>query len=62
MTDARLPTARELAGYFLAAQHPTTRRWVDDAVRLELLTESCALSPRRPRWSTPRMPSRPTTT
>ncbi|MET9023790.1 hypothetical protein ABZV93_27830 [Actinopolymorpha sp. NPDC004070] len=40
MTPARaaLPTTRELAGYFLTAQHPLTRRWVDDAVRLDLLT------------------------
>jgi hypothetical protein len=40
MTPARaaLPTTRELAGHFLTAQHPLTRRWVDDAVRLDLLT------------------------
>jgi L-amino acid N-acyltransferase YncA len=31
------PTARELAGYLLAAQHPLTRQWVDDVVRMELL-------------------------
>ncbi|MEQ7127968.1 GNAT family N-acetyltransferase [Actinopolymorpha sp. B11F2] len=34
----RVPTARELAGYFLTAQHPLTRLWVDDGVRMELLT------------------------
>lgn len=39
---ADVPDAHELAGYFLAAQHPATRRWVDDQVRLELLTEQRA--------------------
>jgi len=34
-----LPTARELAGYALTAQHPLTRTWVDDHTRLELLSE-----------------------
>ncbi|HEX4359519.1 MAG TPA: GNAT family N-acetyltransferase [Pseudonocardia sp.] len=34
-----LPTARELAGYALTAQHPLTRTWVDDHTRLELLSQ-----------------------
>jgi L-amino acid N-acyltransferase YncA len=33
------PTARELAGFSLPAQHPLTRSWVDDELRLELLTK-----------------------
>lgn len=37
-----LPTATELAGYRLAAQHPLTRQWVPDSARLELLTAQCA--------------------
>lgn len=37
-----LPTRRELAAYFLAAQHPLTRQWVDDDVRLDLLAEERA--------------------
>ena len=40
--DMIVPTARQLAGYFLTAQHPATRRWVDDAVRLDLLTANRA--------------------
>ncbi|MFD2082683.1 hypothetical protein SAMN05421678_111131 [Actinopolymorpha cephalotaxi] len=42
MTHRRLPAARELARCFLAAQHPVTRQWVDDAVRLDLLTANRA--------------------
>ncbi|MGH3500137.1 MAG: GNAT family N-acetyltransferase [Nocardioidaceae bacterium] len=37
-----LPTARELAKYRLTAQHPRTRQWVADDVRLELLAAECA--------------------
>ena len=33
-----VPSARQLAEYTLEAQHPLTRRWVDDATRLDLLT------------------------
>ena len=33
------PTARELAEFSLPAQHPVTRRWVDDELRLDLLTK-----------------------
>jgi L-amino acid N-acyltransferase YncA len=33
------PTARELAEFSLPAQHPLTRRWVDDELRLDLLTK-----------------------
>jgi L-amino acid N-acyltransferase YncA len=40
--DLGVPVARDLASWFLAAQHPLTRRWVDDAVRLEMLAEQCA--------------------
>ncbi|MGQ0575137.1 MAG: hypothetical protein ACT4RN_13165, partial [Pseudonocardia sp.] len=32
-----VPTARELAAYALAVQHPLTRTWTDDATRLDLL-------------------------
>jgi L-amino acid N-acyltransferase YncA len=32
-------TARDLAEFSLPAQHPVTRRWVDDETRLELLTK-----------------------
>ena len=34
-----MPTASELAHFSLAAQHPNTRTWLDDQVRLERLTE-----------------------
>ncbi|GIH08880.1 hypothetical protein Rhe02_69470 [Rhizocola hellebori] len=34
-----VPTAQQLAEFFLAAQHPLTRRWVDDGARLALLAE-----------------------
>ncbi len=37
--DPDVPAARELAGYSLEAQHPLTRRWVDDSTHLDLLTE-----------------------
>jgi L-amino acid N-acyltransferase YncA len=37
--DSGIPTARELAGYSLSAQHPLTRSWVADPVRLDLLIE-----------------------
>ncbi|WP_020579044.1 hypothetical protein [Actinopolymorpha alba] len=40
--DSSVPTAQELGGYFLATQHSLTRRWVDDAFRLNLLVERCA--------------------
>ncbi|QNE22808.1 hypothetical protein F1D05_07290 [Kribbella qitaiheensis] len=33
-----MPTARELAEFSLAAQHPVSRGWVPDDLRLELLT------------------------
>lgn len=39
---AYIPDAHELAGYFLAAQHPSTRRWVNDEMRLALLAEQRA--------------------
>jgi L-amino acid N-acyltransferase YncA len=39
--DPGVPTARELGQCSLAAQHPSTRLWVDDAVRLDMLTEQC---------------------
>ena len=41
MPDA-LPTAADLARMSLAAQHPLTRGWVDDAARLDLLAEEHA--------------------
>ena len=37
-----LPSAQELAEYRLSAQHPLTRQWVADDVRLELLAAECA--------------------
>ena len=40
--DLGIPAARELARCFLAAQHPSTRLWVDDAVRLDMLAAQCA--------------------
>ncbi|MGW5363004.1 hypothetical protein [Actinopolymorpha pittospori] len=40
--DLGIPAARELGLCFLAAQHPLTRLWVDDAVRLDILAEQCA--------------------
>jgi Acetyltransferase (GNAT) family len=40
--DLVIPTAQELGGYLLHAQHPLTRQWVDDAQRMELLSEQCA--------------------
>ncbi|WP_232828226.1 GNAT family N-acetyltransferase [Kribbella monticola] len=39
MTNPALPTARDLAGFSLPAQHPVSREWVDDELRLQLLTE-----------------------
>lgn len=36
------PTAADLAAMSLTAQHPLTQGWVDDAARLELLTEEHA--------------------
>ncbi|TDU82299.1 acetyltransferase (GNAT) family protein [Kribbella voronezhensis] len=39
MTNPALPTARHLAGFSLPAQHPVSREWVDDELRLDLLTE-----------------------
>jgi hypothetical protein len=38
-SGSRLPSARELAEFSLPAQHPLTRSWVDDDLRLELLTK-----------------------
>jgi hypothetical protein len=40
--DPQVPTVRELAGYFLVAQHPASRMWVDDDVRLGLLAKQRA--------------------
>jgi hypothetical protein len=37
-----LPSAQELAEYRLSAQHPLTRQWIADDVRLELLAAECA--------------------
>ncbi|WP_432939304.1 GNAT family N-acetyltransferase [Kribbella sp. CA-253562] len=34
-----MPTATELAAYSLPAQHPVTRSWIPDDVRLELLAQ-----------------------
>jgi len=40
--DWSLPAASQLAKYRLSAQHPLTREWVADDLRLELLTAECA--------------------
>jgi GNAT superfamily N-acetyltransferase len=37
-----IPSAEELARYTLERQHPLSRTWVDDALRLEILTEAHA--------------------
>lgn len=39
MTRNELPTAPQLAYYGLLAQHPLTRKWLPDSLRLELLAE-----------------------
>ena len=38
LSGTELPTARQLASFSLAAQHPLTRTWLDDETRLERLT------------------------
>ncbi len=42
MDDWSLPAASQLAKYRLSAQHPLTREWVADDLRLELLAAECA--------------------
>ncbi|MHB8342412.1 MAG: GNAT family N-acetyltransferase [Mycobacteriales bacterium] len=42
MEDWSLPAASQLANYRLSAQHPLTREWVADDLRLELLAAECA--------------------